>query len=203
MRKPFIGILFLVAVIPLAAIAETAYVTDECEIMLRRGQGNSFGILRQLKSGTALQVLERSDDGYSRVVTDSGVNGWVLSRFLTSTPVARDQYARLQQEYTALKNQFDERLEQRSKALRVEIENLKKIAKRPLDLQRENADLKQKLAQQVEKAERIERENEYYKTPYKDRQWFVLGVSTAVGSLLLGMILTRIPWRRKKRWGDL
>lgn len=185
------------------SVAETAYVTDECEITLRRGQGNSFGILRLLKSGAAVNVLESTNDGYTHVTTEGGVSGWVVSRYLVDSPVARDRYEQLKQEYDRLKSQFDARLEARSQDLLQEIDKLKELAKRPLDLQQENAELKQSLTEEAEKVARLTRENEVFKSPHKDRQWFILGVSTALGSLILGMVLTRVPWRKKKRWGQL
>ena len=46
-------------------------------------------------------------------------------------------------------------------------------------------------------------ESEILKSPYKDRQWFVTGAFVVAGSMILGIILTRIPWQRKKRWNEL
>ena len=57
-------------------LAETKYVSDEFEIMLRRGQTVQHDFIRQLKSGTPVKVLE-SNAKYSLVRTNSGAEGWV------------------------------------------------------------------------------------------------------------------------------
>ena len=86
-----------------AVFAETRYVTDELEVTLRSGQSTRNNIVRMLKSGTALEVLEDSGDtGYSLVRLPSGTEGWVLSRFLVNQPVARDVLPDVQRRYAAL-----------------------------------------------------------------------------------------------------
>ena len=62
-------------------IAETRYVSDRLDIQMRTGKGTKFRILRMLPSGTAVEVLETDTaNGYTRVRTPGGVEGWVLSR---------------------------------------------------------------------------------------------------------------------------
>jgi SH3 domain protein len=35
------------------------------------------------------------------------------------------------------------------------------------------------------------------------QEWFIIGGGVSIGSLILGIILTRINWRRKRdSWGD-
>ncbi len=76
------------------ALAETRYVSDRLEITMRSGKSTSHGIIRMLRSGTQLNVLETDNDsGYSRVRTREGKTGWVLSRFLMKGQAARDKLA--------------------------------------------------------------------------------------------------------------
>src|SRR5690606_40529396 len=56
---------------------------------MRNGQGLEFGIRKMLKSGTELTVLDNDPSGYSKVRTNEGVEGWVLSRYLNNNPSAR------------------------------------------------------------------------------------------------------------------
>ena len=87
-------VLALVLGLVSTAMAETRYVSDRLEIQMRTGKGTQFRILRMLPSGTALEILEvDQENGYSRVRTPSGVEGWVLSRYLMARPAARDQVA--------------------------------------------------------------------------------------------------------------
>lgn len=182
--------------------AQVKYVTDEFEIMMRRGTSSSHKIVRSLKSGAALTVLG-SQDGYTRVRTANGVEGWVLSRFLINQPTGRQQYEALKRETAALKERFDQKVEEKTKKLQKRAKELEDLAKRPLELQRENANLKRELAEEKDRNIEIRKENEVLKSPFKDRQWFLSGAGIAIGSLLLGMLLTRIPWKKKRRWGEL
>ena len=77
------------------AVAETRYVSDTLEITMRSGKGTSFGITRMLRSGTPVEVLNvDKKSGYTQVRTNSGKEGWVLSRFLMKGQAARDRRRR-------------------------------------------------------------------------------------------------------------
>ena len=184
------------------ALAQTRYVTDQFEIMMRTGQGNQFGIVRQLKSGTEVTVIEQNAD-YTQVRLSSGAEGWVLTRYLMDQPSGRDQVAALQLKYDQLKANFDQQVEQETQNLQKEIARLENLAKKPLELQQENAALKKQLEQQKERYLALAEESEVLKSPYKDRQWFVTGAFVVAASMIFGIILTRIPWQRKKRWNEL
>lgn len=76
--------------------AQTQYVSDQLEVTLRRGPTLSHAVLRMLKTGTAVEVLEvDAASGHTRVKTQSGVEGWILSRYLISEPTARMQLEKL------------------------------------------------------------------------------------------------------------
>ena len=184
------------------ALAQTRYVTDQFEIMMRTGQGNQFGIVRQLKSGTEVTVIEQNAD-YTQVRLSSGAEGWVLTRYLMDKPSGRDQVAALQLKYDQLKANFDQLVEQETQNLQKEIARLENLAKKPLELQQQNAALKKQLEQQKERYLALAEESEVLKSPYKDRQWFVTGAFVVAASMIFGIILTRIPWQRKKRWNEL
>ena len=86
------GALALGAIATVAA--ETAYVTDELEITLRTGETTGHRIVRMLPTGEKLTVLGTNpDSGYSKVRTSNGTVGFVLTRQLVDTPVARDRLA--------------------------------------------------------------------------------------------------------------
>jgi SH3 domain protein len=197
--------IFLVSaalVVSQASIAATKYVTDEFEIMLRTGQSTQHEIRRQIKSGTPLEVL-RESDGYTNVRMPNGIEGWVLSRYLMNQPSGRDRLAVLEKRHEKLKNKFDQAVAEEKAAMEKEIKRLKDIAKRPLELQRENDQLKAQLAEEKDRYDKLAAESEILKSPLKDRQWFVSGALVVIGSMIFGIILTRIPWQRKKKWNQL
>ncbi len=132
-------------VVSQASFGATKYVTDEFEIMLRTGQSTQHEIRRQIKSGTPLEILQESD-GYTNVRMPTGVEGWVLSRYLMDQPSGRDRLAALEKRHEKLKTKFDQAVEEEKAAMGKEINRLKEIAKKPLELQRENDQLKAQLA---------------------------------------------------------
>ena len=184
------------------SLAVTKYVTDEFEIMLRTGQSTQHEIRRQVKSGTPLVVL-RVNDGYTNVRMPDGVEGWVLSRYLMNQPSGRDRLLELEKRHEKLNNKFDEAVAEEKVAMEKEINRLNEIAKRPLELQRENDQLKSQLIQEKDRYDKLALESEVLKSPMKDRQWFVSGALVVFGSMIFGIILTRIPWQRKKKWNQL
>lgn len=198
------------------------YVTDEAEIPLRAGQSTEYKILRVLPSGTAVEVLEETKDGYSRVKTPQGTKGWILTRYLMSTPSARDRLAEVQQRYQQLQsnkikleqqlaglgvdsNELERRnreLEAKLTTLTQELETLRGAAARPMDVSRENTMLREQLEKERQSIQRLQNENTLLRAQTR-RNWFLTGAGVTLGSLFLGLIIPRIPWRRRRGWGEL
>lgn len=84
--------------------AASKYVSDELEITLRTGPSNEHKITRMLPSGTELRVMD-TDNGYSFVHAPKyNKEGWVLTRFLSGTPIARDRLAKAEETIKTLKS---------------------------------------------------------------------------------------------------
>ena len=149
----------------LAQAQTTRYVSDKLEITMRNGQGVKFNIRKMLESGTRLEVLETDPAGYSKVRTTDGVEGWVLTRYLTNTPSARDQLeasqkrvanleleiAKYKEEISSLSNQNSDvdtqnmSLKEKSQRLSKELDDLRRTASNAVALDNENRQLKEKL----------------------------------------------------------
>jgi len=67
----------------LIADAKTQYVSDELVINLREGKGNEYKIIKMLRNGTPLNILEEAEQ-YLKVRTAEGLEGWVLKQYITS-----------------------------------------------------------------------------------------------------------------------
>ena len=81
----FIAIL---ALLPLAAAAETAYVTDNLRLGLHAAEDTSDRAFRFLDSGQAMEVLIR-DRNYANVRLPDGAEGWVKSAYLVDEKPAK------------------------------------------------------------------------------------------------------------------
>lgn len=180
------------------------YVTDELEITIHRSMSLNSEIVAQLKSGTPVRILKTNrDEGYVMVSTKDEKVGWMLESFLLKEPAGRQQYESLKIEYDKLKSDFDAKVQKRTASLSNELKQVKNVSKRPLELQQENQELIKTLEEERAQVTEIKKENREFKSIHKDRQWFLVGALTAIGSLVLGLVITRVPWRRRKSWGEL
>ncbi len=91
------------------ASAETRYVTDKAQIMLRKGQSTKHKIVRTLPSGDAVQELEvHESSGYSKIQTEDGATGFILTRQLQDEPAARDRLAAMEARLAELQRAPDQ-----------------------------------------------------------------------------------------------
>ncbi len=206
----------------LAQAQTTRYVSDKLEITMRNGQGVKFNIRKMLESGTRLEVLETDPAGYSKVRTTDGVEGWVLTRYLTNTPSARDQLeasqkrvanleleiAKYKEEISALSNQNSDvdtqnmSLKEKSQRLSKELDDLRRTASNAVALDNENRQLKEKLQEIDHENQSLVIENNALKDN-STRSWFLIGAAVLFAGILLGIILPRLKVRKKDSWGSL
>ena len=223
MKKIILSVLLALPLLaPLSSAAETSrYVSDELEITMRTGQGVKFGIRKMLTSGTKLAVLETDPAGYSKVRTDKGVTGWVLTRYLSNSPSARNQLsssqgkvanleldlAKYKEEIQALSSQNTSSgsenmsLKETSQRLKKELDDLRKTASNAVALNNENRQLKEKLQQVDNQIQSLVIENSALKDS-DAKSWFLIGAAVLFGGLLLGLILPRLRMQKKDSWGS-
>lgn len=215
--------LVLVAAISGLAQAETRYVSDRLEIQMRTGKGTQFKILRMLPSGTALEVLEvDQQNGYSRVRSAGGVEGWVLNRYLMKGKAARDRLAEAEKELARLelenrklsgsvgelknaKGSIDKErgaLSKENRKLSQELEAIRRTASSALAIDAENKDLKSKIVAYERQAQTLKQENEGLKDRTA-RDWFMVGAGVIILGMIIGLIIPRIRWRKKSSWDTL
>ncbi len=203
--------------------ADSRYVIDELTITVRSGRTNSHQIVKLLHSGAKIEVLsELEENGKQYAFIQAGnTTGWVLSQYLSKTKIARDriatieakarkislknvalkeQLAKSQAENKSLKAQRD-KLNNSAQNLDQELSKLKRVSARPLALQKSNEKLRMELATKTSEAKLLSEENADLKSR-DQRDWFVTGTAVTLGSILFGIILTRIRWRRRSSWGS-
>jgi SH3 domain protein len=81
--KLFILFMLVIFMTALPAYADTRYVVDELIITLRAGKSNEHKIIKTLKTGTPVEVLEE-DDTYLKVKISDGSVGYVLRQYVSS-----------------------------------------------------------------------------------------------------------------------
>lgn len=63
-----------------------AYVSVNSSLNLRSEDSTSGSVIASLKNSEKVQIIEKKDNGWSKVKTESGKIGWVSSKYLVNTP---------------------------------------------------------------------------------------------------------------------
>lgn len=203
-----------------AAVAAPAWVSDQFEITLRSGPSTNNAIQLMLDSGARLEVLERdAETGYSRVRTQGGTEGWVLTRYLMSEPSAREQLEKLTSQLTsatsrgssldaqmqAVKAEYEsankqiDKLEREKAVVEKELSEIKRTAANVLAINDQNKSLMDQLAAAQIRADTLEQENRELSSQ-TTRYWFMAGALVLLIGVLLGIWLPRVRWQRRSRY---
>lgn len=195
---------------------ETLYVTDNWRFEMRNSPCWECTITRSLPSGTALRVLPTDGqvDGWQRVSTPNGFEGWISERYLQESPTADTRVSQAEQEaqqalaeQSLLQSQFElltreiiasgieiEMLEVSNEDGSVVIEaphiigNLATIGSQNEELLRRNQLLQNELDLRNAEVDRLNDESW--------KMYFLYGGGAVFGGAILCLILTRIRPRR-------
>ena len=189
----FIGVL---ALVPLFAAAQTAYVTDTLQLGLHQASDTSDRPFRSLDSGQELEILSRTTY-YANVRLPDGTLGWVKAGFLVNDKPARLIVAETRAEADRLAGELEE-LRNAFAAPAATIDALKQQV----------ADLQARLGNSDAKAIELGEQNASLRnrqSQYKNSmplQW----VAGAVGLCLIGGFLFGLWWvdqRSRRRHGGI
>lgn len=219
-----VQVLRLFGVVAMVAIAlttgamaqESMYVTDVLKITVRSGPSNTNRVIATLTSGDKVLLLQRNDEGWGKVRTPDGKEGWVIHRYLIKEKPARvvladmkpsqaqEELAELRQQNRDLKAALAE-AQAKVSALEARYNQLKRDSGQTLRLRTELDQLKvlrdqqvkalkATVQQQAQRLKEVESENETMRFS-GGLKWFLSGA----GVLLLGWIIGWSLGRRRKR----
>lgn len=205
-----------------AHAAAVKYITDEFEVTMRSGTSVSNSIVRMLKSGEAVTILEEDlTSKYSLVEVEDGRTGYVLNRYLVDTISSKDQLeilqisadqqktltASLQADVERLKaglerEQSDnEALKNTLLASEKELSRVKDAASNALDIAAKNDTLESVVAQLGNDMSALSEENAALKDTTK-LDWLVRGAGVTLVAFIIGILVTRIRWKKQDSWGS-
>lgn len=207
-----------------AAAAETLYVTDQFKITMRSGESSGHRIVRMLPTGTALTVLSSNQDtGYSRVRTQDGKTGYVLTHQLERQPVARDRLAAMEERVRELEaapselrrrlntlldehqtlQQAHQELQEAKRSVDTELATLQRTSANAVRISNERNELRKRVAALTQEVEELKQQNRELQNS-SARRWFLIGGGVLAGGIVLGLILPNLRVRRKRdSWGSL
>jgi SH3 domain protein len=216
MRLRWAGWVFLA--FELLAQAQTRYVTDRTIVELRRGPSTEYLILRNLEAGERVEVLEENEEqGYSRVrVADQGTEGWILTRFLITEPIARERLAaaerslatarervtaleaqnqELGRDLATVRTQLEEAQTNHGTASR-ELADIRTASANVVQLREDHARTQQRLVQREREVEQLTADNARL-AGRNSQNWFVVGAAVLLAGIVIGLVAPTL--RRKKR----
>ena len=206
-----------------ASIAQTRYVTDSFEVMMRTGPSVKNKIVSVLKSGAQLNTLKvDAGNGYSQVKTSKGDIGYVLTRYLSSEESAKNKVVYLEGVLAKLKSKPQEiqallaRSEEQNEGLTVEngslttklnstskeLARIKEISRDAVKIANRNVRLEGEVQQLLLQLDDLRIQNETLKDNADYTRNLTMAFILLLG-LFLGWILSRSGNKqRRNSWGS-
>ena len=202
--------------------ADVKYITDQFEVTMRSGTSTSNSIVRMLGSGEPVTVLEEDlVSQYTLVETTDNKKGYVLSRFLMDIPAARQSLQELKVSFEQQRVRIDEQsseiaelnqslaqeksdnqaLKKTLQASESELSEVRTAAQDTLNILEQNKQLQTVVDQlREEKAQLTEINAELNDSTRLD--WFVRGGAVSLIAFVVGIVVTRIRWKKQDSWGS-
>lgn len=188
---------------------------------MRSGTSTSNNIIQLLKSGEAVTILEDEVDNYSLIESSTGKKGYVLIRYLTDSPSSKFQLEKIklksveQQNTNALLQSEIQKLQvdlesERSNGTRLdnallatenELSMVKEAAADTLGIVDKNKQLQAIVKDLTNSNSILSEENKALKDN-SNMDWFIRGAGVSLIAFVLGIIITRIRWRKQDSWGS-
>jgi SH3 domain protein len=208
-RFKLLGLVLLFCLFSASVYGETMYVSDILKLTLRTGPSIENKIIAVIESGQMMEVIKFGDE-WSQVQLPNGKEGWVLSRYLTTSETHNIKLERLEAKHKNLMIQAAELLEENNRLeaenkrvstefnanqkqlvkIKADYEALKTEAAEFLTLKTNYERAASQLAEQTAKAKQLEEElsslemNTYIK-------WFLAGSGVLIVGFLIGFSTKR------------
>jgi len=184
---------------------------------LRSSESNRSKILKMLPSGTALTLIsENHNTHYSKVKTNSGVEGYILTRHTLNKPISRwylnkankqlealkQESELIKQELAQLKGKNDETLttnqtlSKERDQLSHELDDLRLTAANAVQLKHDRDQSRKKIITLSNELKEVSHENQMLKDS-TNQDWFLYGGILSLFGVILGFILPKLSWHRK------
>ena len=210
---------------PLLVLAQgnDAWISDQFDVVLRTEKKiTPQNFIAVLLTGAKVTILEQDEESdYTRVRTSDGKEGWLLARFLISSPTARQQLPQVQtrlanseergRELQARIRELEQgrrelqtqlgKTESSSRGLQEQLDEIREMSTDAIQLDDQNKRLKQQLIDNERHIDDIESENRRL-LARSNREWFIVGAAVVTFGIILGLIIPRMRWQKKSSWGD-
>jgi SH3 domain protein len=174
-----LSVIALMTLSATAGHAQEAWVMDkEVNLTLRTGAGTKYRIIGSLTTGDVATVLSRTD-GWTKVRTAEGKEGWVSAGFLQSSPPAQIKLERMARDTEELRRQVSE------------------LSEKTTDLRVAKDELESDDEAQLLEIDRLTRENYELSAGARWPEW-ITGAGIVLAGMALGALLGRSSGRRRQ-----
>ncbi|KAF3977600.1 MAG: TIGR04211 family SH3 domain-containing protein [Methylococcales symbiont of Iophon sp. n. MRB-2018] len=216
MKKTIITLLTLLT-ISLYSQAETIYVTDSHKFTFRSSDIKNAKILKMVPSGTALTLISvDKSTGYSKVRSNDGTEGYILTRYTLNKPINRWQLKKANKQLNTLEKAFslakqelnqlkgnnrktlssNQSLAQEKDTLSKDLNDLRQTASNAVQLKQQRDQLQERVISVERELQQVKRENQILEDS-TNQDWFLYGGILSLVATILGFILPKLSWRRK------
>jgi SH3 domain protein len=166
---------------------EIRYISDDLFTYLHAGPGRNFRILGTVVAGTRVTLLqEDTEKNFVEIIDDKQRTGWVDAEFISISSSVRELVPGLKQQ-----------VEQTEQTIKQQRESNDLLNQQIAALTSQNTNLKKKLSEAEKENTTITKTLADYDQTAQ-MEWFTRGGIVAVISLLLGIILTYLPKKRRR-----
>ncbi|GAA6137847.1 hypothetical protein NBRC116583_15940 [Arenicella sp. 4NH20-0111] len=215
------AIVFGVTIYSSISSAQSGYITDTLEVMMRSGPSNKNKIIKILESGDRMDIIQADvGNNHSEVRIADGTTGYVLKRYITDTPSAKSRVASLESKLAQLRAKPGELqallataqkdnqslIEQNTgltaklRTTTEELDNIKRVSSDAVNIANRNTKLEDEVQQLLLQLDDIRIQNKGLKDQSAQR-WFLLGGGAILFGLFLGWLLSISKRTRRQSWG--
>jgi len=215
------AIVFGVTIYSSISSAQSGYITDSLEVMMRSGPSNKNKIIKILESGDRMDIIQADvGNNHSEVRIADGTTGYVLKRYITDTPSAKSRVASLESKLAQLRakpgelqallataQEDNQSLIEQNTGLTAklrttteELDNIKRVSSDAVNIANRNTKLEDEVQQLLLQLDDIRIQNKGLKDQSAQR-WFLLGGGAILFGLFLGWLLSISKRTRRQSWG--
>lgn len=163
------------------------YIKDDLFIFMHTGPSRNYRILGSIEAGTPIKVLsQNSETEFTQITDNDGREGWVESKFISNTMSRAEQLPKIREQLAESQSAL-QASQSESARLRQQLNDARQQITQLSTENESQATAIVKLTNKVESANRDELVT-----------WFTRGGLVAGGGILLGVLLTYFPKRRRR-----
>lgn len=167
--------------------SDVRYIRDNLTVFMHAGPGREFRILGTIEAGTKITQLEQNrDKGFVEIIDDKQRTGWIEDQNVVNQRSMREILPELREKLSQNNDELT-RAEQLNQELNQQI----------AELSLSNKQLQQRY-DTLNDTYTLLREQQDDQDQSSQKEWFTRGGMIALAGIILGVIMTYIPKRKRR-----